>query len=51
MIEETCYDVSVITIIQKWRTVLILVLLMIMENTNFALLTMEEKGGKKSQEK
>lgn len=49
--KETCYVVSVITITQKWRTVLILVLLMIMENTNLALFTMEEKGGEKSQEK
>lgn len=42
--EETCYVVPVITIIQKRRTVLILVHLMIMENTNFVLFTMAEKG-------
>lgn len=48
--EETCYVVPVITIIQKRRTVLILVHLMIMENTNFVLFTMAEKGVKTSQE-
>lgn len=46
--EETCYIVSVIAVIQKCRTVFILIFLhiMIMEKTNFTLFTIEEKRRK-----
>lgn len=50
--EETYYVVPVVAIIQKCKTVLILVLLhrMVTENTNSALFTMEDKTKKRSQE-
>lgn len=47
--EKTYYVVPVVAIIQKCRTVLILILLYVMvtENTNSALFTMEEKTKKR----